>query len=767
MRRFLAGLLAAAVIAGTPMTLSARAAGSPFPDISDARQAEAAEFLRLMGVVNGAPDGTFSPNGTLTRAEFCKMAVEAMGNGEKAAAQKNRTIFKDVASTHWANGYINLATQSVGEGSAIIRGDATGSFRPDDPITASEAVTILMRVLGHSDATVGFGSKWYDGYLSTAAAVGLTEDLALAPESPISRGNAAILFYNLYFTPQKGSEQTYFAARGGREVEAGVVLSVNATAADGSAGAFKTTVDTYKTDRAFDSSLEGQEGTALLNAEGKLVAFRASQGGSRRSVNILSTDAFHATVSGGERVDIASDTPVYRSGSPATWTQVYLDIAPSTSATLYYGSNGKLSYIFLPSVSGADGVMVARSDPAGKNPFASMAGGKSFTMYKNGSLASAADLRQYDVAVYDAAAGVMQVSDLKLTGVYENVSPSPSSPASVTVMGETFSVLPSARDDLASFKLGEQVTLLLTLDGKSVAGAVSPSVVQSNAVGVAAITGGKATVELLQGGLTVSGEVTASDAERFNNQLVTVTSTATGKVSLALVSGGSVPGSLNTAKRTLGDKEVSDSVVVYDRVPNGRMEKVDFNDLPATVAAGKISFVSYDYAGRVRYLVLSNVTGDAYTYGIMRSRTETRVLDALDDTSGETTYQVRTAWMIYGDEQGKSVETEHVETIQYVKDNVAGGMALTADGKIADTVLLEELTGVRRSAFNAEAMTVTVSGVVYPVSDKVQCYNETAKSWFTPGKAGMEAARAYSDDLTIYYDKAPSEGGKIRLIIVK
>ena len=63
-------------------------------------------------------------------------------------------------------------------------------------------------------------------------------------------------------------------------------------------------------------------------------------------------------------------------------------------------------------------------------------------------------------------------------------------------------------------------------------------------------------------------------------------------------------------------------------------------------------------------------------------------------------------------------------------------------------------------------MTVLVAGVSYPVSDEVQCYNKTTKSWFKPGKEGMEAARAYSDDLTLYYDRSPADGGKIRMIVV-
>ena len=80
---------------------------------------------------------------------------------------------------------------------------------------------------------------------------------------------------------------------------------------------------------------------------------------------------------------------------------------------------------------------------------------------------------------------------------------------------------------------------------------------------------------------------------------------------------------------------------------------------------------------------------------------------------------------------------------------------------------MKSLSGVRRAAFDPDEMTVTVAGVSYPVSQEVQCYNETTDTWFASGKEGMEAIRAYSDDLTLYYDRDPAQGGKIRMIVVR
>ena len=126
LRKWLSALLAAAILAGMFLFPPASAAGnSAFTDIADAGQANAAETLRLLGVVNGTGTGSFNPSGTLTRGEFCKMVVEIMGRGAEEPAQRSRTIFTDVGPRHWARGYINLASSiTVGGGGSSGDGES-------------------------------------------------------------------------------------------------------------------------------------------------------------------------------------------------------------------------------------------------------------------------------------------------------------------------------------------------------------------------------------------------------------------------------------------------------------------------------------------------------------------------------------------------------------------------------------------------------------------------------------------------------------------
>lgn len=98
----------------------------------------AVSTLTNAGILNGYPDGTFQPNGNITRAEFAAMAVRFFTDEE---AEIDEDAFPDIAD-HWANYEINLAYAKE-----IIEGYPDGTFKPDQEITRAEAVTIVNRVL--------------------------------------------------------------------------------------------------------------------------------------------------------------------------------------------------------------------------------------------------------------------------------------------------------------------------------------------------------------------------------------------------------------------------------------------------------------------------------------------------------------------------------------------------------------------------------------------------------------------------------------------
>ena len=761
MKRFIAAILTASTLL-TPLPAAVAAVQDPpFLDVSDPVLSEKLEFLRVMGVVNGKGDGSiFDPEGTFTRAEFVKMAVCALERSEEEPTQRNRTIFLDVGPTFWARGYINLAsTLTIGtekNAAPLVMGAGDGRFYPERAITYGEAVAILTRVLSYvTDNAVG--GAWYDSYLAVGKKAKLTQGLSLPGDSVLTRAQAAQLFYNLYFSDVKGTTATYLSSVGGSETAGAVILDTNATADDGSTGCVRTTAGTYKVARTFSSLLNGKEGSLYLNKKKELVAFREKEGVSDRAFAMKEVKSSYVRDADGEKREIDGTVTTYWRGKSYTWEGVYTKLVDETplTATLHFNENGVLSYVYFPSVSDGEKAtaMVCRSVPRiGANPFQSMTQGQWFIMEKNGILADTGALRQYDVGVWDPAFHIIRVCDMKLTGILENAYPNPKDPTRATVMGHEFEVLPSGRDDLASFQVGQRVTLLLTGDNQ-VAGAVNPDVVSSDAVGLASISGGKATVTLLETGLTVSGEVPTSLENLLHNQLVKVNSTEKGKLNLTGVSGYHSDEPLEVNGDRLGEREVCENVKVFDRVSSSALVKVKYSSLPPIIPQKKISCILNDYAGRVKLLVLDDATGDAYQYGYFRTEK-----GADEEAAG--TLCVRMA-----DSDGKETVSPAGIYMGSVPDT-PGGLALDSGRMVAAVLPLQSATQVSRSQLDPEEMTAMVSGVLFPIAEGVQVYNKSAKAWFVPGKEGVEAARVYAETMTLWYDRSPNEGGKIRLIEV-
>ena len=170
---------------------------------------DAVNLLSDMKIVSGYTDGSFKPYKTLSRAEFAKLIV--MIYDKQNDVQFNSLIsgFKDVAQGAWYVGYVNYISQN-----GIINGYADGTFGPDKAITYAEAVTILCRILGYKEESVGY--YWPNNYLSQAASMGLSNGFTFGSNEPITRGAAAVLIERILFMNVPGSAA---AATGGKDLK--------------------------------------------------------------------------------------------------------------------------------------------------------------------------------------------------------------------------------------------------------------------------------------------------------------------------------------------------------------------------------------------------------------------------------------------------------------------------------------------------------------------------------------------------------------------
>lgn len=163
------GLVGAVLVGmlGLP-NLGFAATALPLSDIAQNPNKDSILKLNYAGVLKGYTDGTFRPQNEVTRAEFAKVAVLAMGyTEEQAKLLQGTTVFKDLPANHWATGYINLA---VSQG--IIKGYPDGTFKPNNNVKIAEALTVYVQGLKINVNTSSVG-EWYYPYLLEANKAGL------------------------------------------------------------------------------------------------------------------------------------------------------------------------------------------------------------------------------------------------------------------------------------------------------------------------------------------------------------------------------------------------------------------------------------------------------------------------------------------------------------------------------------------------------------------------------------------------------------------
>jgi hypothetical protein len=128
----------------------------------------------------------------MNRAELIKVVITAMGQGGAAAqAATEPAPFPDVAG-HWAKGYIAVAKRL-----GIASGYSDGTFRPANPVTHAEAITLLLRAAGLKPQ-----GPWPEAVLQAARTHGvLSGDLErVLPPGEVATRAAVFLLAERAFT---------------------------------------------------------------------------------------------------------------------------------------------------------------------------------------------------------------------------------------------------------------------------------------------------------------------------------------------------------------------------------------------------------------------------------------------------------------------------------------------------------------------------------------------------------------------------------------
>jgi hypothetical protein len=138
MRKIFNTLLGIAVVS----IFSVQSALAFFSDMTEQHWAyKQIRDLSEQSIVIGYPDGTFKPDENVTRAEFASMAIKALGQEHANVIQSIK--FADIDETYWAYDAIEKAVYF----DLISNDKDTDKFRPDDPVSRGEAISIAVNSL--------------------------------------------------------------------------------------------------------------------------------------------------------------------------------------------------------------------------------------------------------------------------------------------------------------------------------------------------------------------------------------------------------------------------------------------------------------------------------------------------------------------------------------------------------------------------------------------------------------------------------------------
>ena len=177
-----------------------------FSDVQNIPQKDAIETLSSYLIINGMTDTLFSPDTTMTRAQFATIIVKAL-----SLPQKEVSVFTDVNKSDWYFPYVSSAYYYK-----IVNGISPTLFSPNGTISREEAAVMICRacalckmntVLSLNDSIDALNSFTDSGDISDWAKnqyafciknnIFKAENNKLNPKQKITRAEVAQAIYNM------------------------------------------------------------------------------------------------------------------------------------------------------------------------------------------------------------------------------------------------------------------------------------------------------------------------------------------------------------------------------------------------------------------------------------------------------------------------------------------------------------------------------------------------------------------------------------------
>jgi len=378
------------------------------------------------------------------------------------------------------------------------------------------------------------------------------------------------------------------------------------------------------------------------------------------------------------------------------------------------------------------------------------------TVYVNDKRAADWRINNYDVYYLHEGLGALWIYTDRASGKISSVTPSGLSPSAVVMNGVTYTVgSPSASYKLSVLdgtSTGSTVTLLLGMDGAVVdiltgseVNSVYYGVIESSSRGVtdegsAAV---QTTVKIIctDGisrtftGDSFAGYAVGSLAAVFINE---------GGTEIRALAAERLEGSVNRTGTKLGEYTFAADVEILDTDSEGLAASIEPSRLAGeTLYYGDVRYYALDGQGRIKYLILDDVTGDMWTYVYVTE---------VNDYSGGGVNSSSCTWLSDGTEGGMTVDAR--------SPIGTGGAAIAynSDGSIRRIKNIQS-----GSVTQLTSSWAVVNNQQLAIADDVQVYLSQRGSYF---KTALSSVNLDEFDLVGCYDAyTGTAGNRVRIII--
>jgi len=384
------------------------------------------------------------------------------------------------------------------------------------------------------------------------------------------------------------------------------------------------------------------------------------------------------------------------------------------------------------------------------------------TIYNNGNLTSSADYQLYDVVYYNAGSKDVWIYSNVVVGTYTSIAPNSISPSSLIVGGNSYelgtSIAKNKVSSIGEFIAGDTVALLLGMSGE-VVDIISAAEIDSVYYGVVTNVGlltydvnsSNSNADYTLSVACTDGVVRQFSVNSTSYKIGNIVSASyiNGDLTIKSVGSDDISGKVSSDGTSLGDYKLSDDVEIIDVSDEGQWTTIYPSRLSGVnLDSDEIHHYALNSDKEISHLILDDVTGDIYDYGIATNVEETKYTFSEDSPRLSGVYEyiingssgtLNTSNILYNISEGPS--------IFYYNENKISGI------KNLKEVTIDELSYVYAISDNQK----------YEIDDNIQVYIESKSDNYNLTQFSAVNIDEYT--MTGYYENIYPAGGQIRLII--